>query len=681
MSINDHDIPQVFEIDQALLCATAQENIYTVTASAYNDILNSYRHFPLSNDILFPWLHGVDGHSYQQNLFFGVRRCLAPQHRGIMTIHADDNEKTRSRLVESVLSAEVIVSENQFLDQSQSEKGINLRNFQNQVSRYATLCDIFVYGQHAQQVTEAIAKAQLDLHKLRLTQIEQTKKNAGARAVVNANKILYRAIIIKDDFAVFERDFPHLVMYDSTGLNTGNYHPFNEIELNEMREMSAASEITRNVWAGNTQDAPVTVQEFGQGNDSSEEEDFNDDHDNPHGFSICIEAHDLADMPLPSTLTLARETLNELGDGKIPSEIIHFDMYATGVPNEKNAFNIFFTRLYQLLQFMEDQSERGRRVLIHCSDGYTETSLLILSWIMYRCKLHLPDAYLYLQKSRSFFVYAADLSTLRQIEGKIFNGTSIIEPSPKRRKSELCDDTIKRLNIRSNTILDVEMTENGRLLHDDAYINAVSNNNDINETIPSNIYKQLYLEPTDEDLKLYPWFYSPRFEGSFPSRILPFLYLGNLNHATNHDMLKTLNITHIVSVGENADVVTKGFKVLFLDNLYDDGIDPIRGRLDAVMAFVDDARAQGSQCLVHCRVGVSRSAAVTICYVMRHLKYTLTQAYLFVRARRLNVIIQPNLKFMYEMLQLEQRQSGLFSITWPILCKEIASINNSYKDN
>jgi hypothetical protein len=268
MSLNSNaDAPAVFEIDQELLSTTDQENVYTVTASGYSQVLTAYRQFPLPNDILFPWLHGVDGHSYQQNLFFGVRRCLPPQHRGILTIHADDSEKTRKRLVESVLSAEVIVSENQFLNQSQGEKGINLRNFQNQVCRYATLCDIFVYGQQAQQVAQAISKAQLDLHKQRLSQIEQAKKNAGARAVAGANKILYRTIIIKgnckycylcciftfiylwqDDFAVFERDFPYLVMYDSTGLNTGNYRPFNEIELDEMRDMSTASEITQNVW-------------------------------------------------------------------------------------------------------------------------------------------------------------------------------------------------------------------------------------------------------------------------------------------------------------------------------------------------------------------------------------------------------------------------------------------------
>ncbi|PHZ11114.1 phosphatases II, partial [Rhizopus microsporus ATCC 52813] len=174
------------------------------------------------------------------------------------------------------------------------------------------------------------------------------------------------------------------------------------------------------------------------------------------------------------------------------------------------------------------------------------------------------------------------------------------------------------------------------------------------------------------------WMFSPRFEGSFPSRILPFLYLGNLNHATNAEMLKALHITHVVSVGENAGLQTKGFELLLLDNLYDDGIDAIRERLDTVMQFIDDARQQGTCCLIHCRVGVSRSAAVTICYVMKHLKYTLVQAYLFVRARRLNVIIQPNLKFVYEMLQLEQKETGTISITWPILCKEIHQLNLTY---
>lgn len=307
-------------------------------------------------------------------------------------------------------------------------------------------------------------------------------------------------------------------------------------------------------------------------------------------------------MPLPSTLTLARETLNDLKDGQMPSEMIHFDMYATGVSNEKAEFDTFFGHLKHLMMFMEDQISHGRRILIHCSDGYTESSLLGLSWIMYHLKLPLPEAYLYLQKKRSFFVYAADLPTLRRIEQLLFDDQDSLEPGPKRRKS--MTGSIEKLIVRrpfdSDEDDDQEMVDIGspiahkdpqhRVLHNDAYINTVSNfvhSNDVGATLPSTkAYQRLQLSPTKEEERQYPWFYSPRFEGSFPSRISPFLYLGNLNHATNPEMLKALNITHVVSVGENASLSKQDFELLFLDNLYDDGIDTIRSRLDQVMDFV-----------------------------------------------------------------------------------------------
>ncbi|KZT04069.1 uncharacterized protein LAESUDRAFT_786392 [Laetiporus sulphureus 93-53] len=48
------------------------------------------------------------------------------------------------------------------------------------------------------------------------------------------------------------------------------------------------------------------------------------------------------------------------------------------------------------------------------------------------------------------------------------------------------------------------------------------------------------------------WFNDPRFNGSFQSRVLPCLYIGNLNHATNAYMLHALRITHVISVSECA---------------------------------------------------------------------------------------------------------------------------------
>lgn len=74
----------------------------------------------------------------------------------------------------------------------------------------------------------------------------------------------------------------------------------------------------------------------------------------------------------------------------------------------------------------------------------------------------------------------------------------------------------------------------------------------------------------------------------------------------------------------------------------------------------DQGIQKGTATLVHCRVGVSRSATICIAEVMRSLNLSFPRAYCFVRARRLNVIIQPHLLFAYELLRWEEflRQEG-----------------------
>ncbi|CAG8749051.1 5641_t:CDS:2, partial [Cetraspora pellucida] len=120
------------------------------------------------------------------------------------------------------------------------------------------------------------------------------------------------------------------------------------------------------------------------------------------------------------------------------------------------------------------------------------------------------------------------------------------------------------------------------------------------------------------------------------------------------------------------------FEVIYLNNLFDDGIDSLWNHLDSCVNFIERARILNGKILIHCRVGVSRSATITIAYIMRHLGYSLISSYLFVRARRLNVIIQPNLKFMYELLQYEQKLTGRMGISWPLLAKNIHTLNMCY---
>jgi dual specificity MAP kinase phosphatase len=92
-------------------------------------------------------------------------------------------------------------------------------------------------------------------------------------------------------------------------------------------------------------------------------------------------------------------------------------------------------------------------------------------------------------------------------------------------------------------------------------------------------------------------------------------------------------------------------------------------------------------------VGVSRSASICIAEVIRRLHLSLPRAYLFVRARRLNVIIQPNLRFMYELMKWEElefarnlqntpdtgdQREYKREMEWAWLCKEIADLNKTY---
>lgn len=99
--------------------------------------------------------------------------------------------------------------------------------------------------------------------------------------------------------------------------------------------------------------------------------------------------------------------------------------------------------------------------------------------------------------------------------------------------------------------------------------------------------------------------------------------------------------------------------------------------------MTDRGRKKGIATLVHCRVGVSRSATICIAEVMRAMDLSFPRAYCFVRARRLNVIIQPHLRFAYELLKweetLQRGQTGIKrELEWAEIAREIALMNRPY---
>ena len=77
---------------------------------------------------------------------------------------------------------------------------------------------------------------------------------------------------------------------------------------------------------------------------------------------------------------------------------------------------------------------------------------------------------------------------------------------------------------------------------------------------------------------------------------------------------------------------------------------------------------------------------------MKHLNVSLADAYLIVRSRRLSVLIQPNMRLLYNLLgwevKLAQERAGgdrdrlreelARCLNWPYLAKEVHNLNDKY---
>jgi dual specificity MAP kinase phosphatase len=176
---------------------------------------------------------------------------------------------------------------------------------------------------------------------------------------------------------------------------------------------------------------------------------------------------------------------------------------------------------------MTELHGKPHRVLLHCADGYTETSLLAVAYFMFSHGLPVHEAWVQLHrdKGRNFFAYPTDVALLLSIQERLLN------ESPARRRS-----------------------------------------------VP-------FLESPSWIAKL---------DGSLPSRILPYMYLGNLTHANNPNLLKLLGIRRILSVGEpvqwqKSDLESWGWEnLMMVDRVQDNGIDELTCEMDRCLEFVGE---------------------------------------------------------------------------------------------
>ncbi|XP_069771286.1 protein phosphatase Slingshot homolog 3-like [Narcine bancroftii] len=151
-----------------------------------------------------------------------------------------------------------------------------------------------------------------------------------------------------------------------------------------------------------------------------------------------------------------------------------------------------------------------------------------------------------------------------------------------------------------------------------------------------------------------------------PSQIFDFLYLGSEWNAANFEELVENGIGYILNVTREIDNFFPGRFCYMNVRVYDKETTNLLPHWDHTYRFIAKARAEGSRCLVHCKMGVSRSASTVMAFVMKDRGWSLNQAMDYVRERRPGV--KPNAGFVNQLQTYEgivgasrQRHSALWT--------------------
>jgi len=505
--------------------------VYAIDAAGVAAALEHSSGQPLPDPSqVFPWFHGLHPNNHIQQAFFIARRralrktprCL----RGITIVKAG-GDLSCSRLKGAIAPAEFMqCSDGGAFKDIDPREGFSVRNFQIQAAKSAMVSDIIVYGEdeyEARKLATDVAAAQKAWREMHERSNHELPK--------------YNTFLCTSQFDEFELHYPQIVYSNSRGQLTGNVMDFFHQERLEMSNMTKASEIAKNVWLGPTPDAAI---------DPTLLDDEND------GYDIHIECSDSGRLCPPALQAIA-----ERSDGDHQPSYLEFPSSGSIMPpswslSEADAIQESCRWIYHLANGTRPQpavddeldiegdspmattptvTNRPRKILIHCTDGYTETSMLALAYYIYSTGVSVSDAWLQLHtlKHRNFFAYPSDVQLLSAICPRLLSESPAL---PSRD--------------------------------------------------PAVITSMLRQEPS--------WL--PAMDGSLPSRVLDYMYLGNLGHANNPELLRALGIGQILSVGEMA-TWRDGEKerwgednICLVQGVQDNGVDPLTDEFARCLAFI-----------------------------------------------------------------------------------------------
>jgi dual specificity protein phosphatase 1B len=132
--------------------------------------------------------------------------------------------------------------------------------------------------------------------------------------------------------------------------------------------------------------------------------------------------------------------------------------------------------------------------------------------------------------------------------------------------------------------------------------------------------------------------------------ILPGLYLGSYDAACDAAVLESCKITHILTVASDLPPRFPGFFTYKIISALDTESQDLYSTFQEAQTFISQALESG-RILVHCLMGVSRSATIVIAYLMLFQQVPLNSAFNFVYSKRPQ--IGPNDNFLRQLKRLE----------------------------
>ncbi|XP_056289280.1 protein phosphatase Slingshot homolog 1 isoform X2 [Pseudoliparis swirei] len=136
-----------------------------------------------------------------------------------------------------------------------------------------------------------------------------------------------------------------------------------------------------------------------------------------------------------------------------------------------------------------------------------------------------------------------------------------------------------------------------------------------------------------------------------PTLIFDHVYLGSEWNASNLEELRECGVGYILNVTREIDNFFPGMFSYHNVRVYDEDATDLLAHWNDTYNFMVKAKKSDSKCLVHCKMGVSRSASSVIAYAMKEYGWSLEKAYNYVKQKR--SIAQPNAGFMRQLAEYE----------------------------